>query len=208
MQPTAIHIPGKYRTIVTKLSNLILDTLIEVPTISTEYNNILFIEVRNSNIPLHFYFGLQTRYGETYVTGDAYNPTEPTSKQIPYIEITIQTDNRKQDRSLIAMKLRNSIRHELEHLTQSGLNTLPGKYLPDDQQLREQATRKDYLLLKKEVPAMLKGLHFQATKERIPFQQILNNYLNDTYLLKREIDEVKSIWIQKAKELNLWKSTT
>jgi hypothetical protein len=208
LQPTAIHIPGKYRTIVTKLSNLILDTLIEVPTISTEYNNILFIEVRNSNIPLHFYFGLQTRYGETYVTGDAYNPTEPTSKQIPYIEITIQTDNRKQDRSLIAMKLRNSIRHELEHLTQSGLNTLPGKYLPDDQQLREQATRKDYLLLKKEVPAMLKGLHFQATKERIPFQQILNNYLNDTYLLKREIEEVKSIWIQKAKELNLWKSTT
>lgn len=208
MQPTAIHIPGKYRTIVTKLSNLILDTLIEVPTISTEYNNILFVEVRNSNIPLHFYFGLQTRYGETYVNGDAYNPTESTSKQIPYIEITIQTDNRKQDRSLIAMKLRNSIRHELEHLTQSGLNTLPGKYLPDDQTARSLASRKDYLLLEKEVPAMLKGLHFQATKERKPFNEIVNEYLNDTYLLKKEIDEVKSIWIQKSKELNLWKNMT
>ena len=208
MQPTAIHIPGKYRTIVTKLSNLILDTLIEIPTISTEYNNILFVEVRNSNIPLHFYFGLQTRYGQTYVTGDAYNPTESTSKQIPYIEITIQTDNRKQDRSLISMKLRNSIRHELEHLTQSGLNTLPGKYLPDDQEARLLASRNDYLLLEKEVPAMLKGLHFQATKERKPFDEIINEYLNDTYLLKREIDEVKSIWMQKAKELNLWKSTT
>ena len=206
MQPTTIHIPGKYRTIVTKLSNLILDTLIEVPTISTEYKNILFVEVKNSSIPLQFYFGLQTRYGETYVNGDAYNPTEASSKQIPYIEITIQTDNRKQDRSLIAMKLRNSIRHELEHLTQSGLNTLPGKYLPDDQHLREQATRKDYLLLEKEIPAMLKGLHFQATKEHIPFSQILNDYLNDTYLLKKEIEEVKSIWIQKAKELNLWKN--
>ena len=173
-----------------------------------EYKNILFIEIMNSSIPIHFYFGLQTRYGETYVTGDAYNPTEPTSKQIPYIEITIQTDNRKQDRSLIAMKLRNSIRHEIEHLTQSGLNTLPGKYLPDDQQLREEATRKDYLLLEKEVPAMLKGLYFQATKERIPFEQIVNDYLNDTYLLKKEIEEVKSIWIQKAKELNLWKNMT
>ena len=106
------------------------------------------------------------------------------------------------------MKLRNSIRHELEHLTQSGLNTLPGKYLPDDQTARSLASRKDYLLLEKEVPAMLKGLHFQATKERIPFEQILNDYLNDTYLLKKEIEEVKSIWIQKAKELNLWKSTT
>ena len=106
------------------------------------------------------------------------------------------------------MKLRNSIRHELEHLTQSGLNTLSGKYLPDDQKARSLASRKDYLLLEKEVPAMLKGLHFQATKERIPFEQILNDYLNDTYLLKREIKEVKLIWIQKAKELNLWKSTT
>jgi len=208
MSHSKLYIPGKYRTIVTKLSNLILDALIEVPTISTEYKNILFIEIINSSIPIHFYFGLQTRYGETYVTGDAYNPTESTSKQIPYIEITIQTDNRKQDRSLIAMKLRNSIRHELEHLTQSGLNTLPGKYLPDDQKARSLASRKDYLLLEKEVPAMLKGLHFQATKERIPFEQILTDYLNDTYLLKREIKEVKLIWIQKAKELNLWKSTT
>ena len=208
MQPTAIHIPGKYRTIVTKLSNLILDTLIEVPTISTEYNNILFVEVQNSSIPLHFYFGLQTRYGQTYVNGDAYNPTESTSKQIPYIEITIQTDNRKQDRSLIAMKLRNSIRHELEHLTQSGLNTLPGKYLPDDQEARLLASRKDYLLLKKEVPAMLKGLYFQATKERKPFDQMVDEYLNDTYLLKKEIEQIKSVWIQKSKELNLWKNMT
>lgn len=208
MQPTAIHIPGKYRTIVTKLSNLILDTLIEVPTISTEYNNILFVEVQNSSIPLHFYFGLQTRYGQTYVNGDAYNPTESTSKQIPYIEITIQTDNRKQDRSLIAMKLRNSIRHELEHLTQSGLNTLPGKYLPDDQEARLLASRKDYLLLKKEVPAMLKGLYFQATKERKPFDQMVDEYLNDTYLLKKEIEQIKSVWINKAKELNLWKNMT
>ena len=199
MQPTAIHIPGKYRTIVTKLSNLILDTLIEVPTISTEYNNILFIEVRNSNIPLHFYFGLQTRYGQTYVTGDAYNPTESTSKQIPYIEITIQTDNKKQDRSLIAMKLRNSIRHELEHLTQSGLNTLPGKYLPDDQEARLLASRKDYLLLKKEVPAMLKGLHFQATKERKPFDEIVNEYLNDTYLLKERLMKLNQFGYKKLR---------
>ncbi len=205
MQPTTIHIPGKYRTIVTKLSNLILDTLIEVPTISTEYKNILFVEIKNSSIPLQFYFGLQTRYGETYVNGDAYNPTEPSSKQIPYIEITVQTDNKKESRSLIAMKIRNSIRHEIEHLTQSGLNTLPGKYLPDDQIQRKQATRKDYLLLDKEIPAMLKGLYFQATKERVPFNQLLDEYLDETYLLKREIDQVKSIWINKAKELNLWK---
>ena len=159
-------------------------------------------------MPLHFYFGLQTKHGELYVNGDAYNPTEASSKQIPYIELTIQTQNKKESRSLIAMKIRNSIRHEIEHLTQSGLNTLPGKYLPDDQTQRTQATRKDYLLLDKEIPAMLKGLYFQATKQRIPFNQLLDEYLDETYILEREIDQVKTIRINKAKELNLWKNMT
>ena len=205
MDHKVINIKGKYRTIVTQLSNLVLDTLIEIPTITSEYKNILFVEVLNLDVPLHFYFGLQTKHGELYLNGDAYNPTEASSKQIPYIELTIQTQNKKESRSLIAMKIRNSIRHEIEHLTQSGLNTLPGKYLPDDQHLRDGATRKDYLLLEKEIPAMLKGLHFQATKEKKSFNDIINEYLNDTYLLKREIDQVKTIWINKAKELNLWK---
>ena len=205
MDHKVINIKGKYRTIVTQLSNLVLDTLIEIPTITSEYKNILFVEVLNLDVPLHFYFGLQTKYGELYVNGDAYNPTEASSKQIPYIELTIQTQNKKESRSLIAMKIRNSIRHEIEHLTQSGLNTLPGKYLPDDQTQRTQATRKDYLLLDKEIPAMLKGLYFQATKQRVPFNQLLDEYLDETYLLEREIDQVKTIWINKAKELNLWK---
>ena len=205
MDHKVINIKGKYRTIVTQLSNLVLDTLIEIPTITSKYKNILFVEVLNLDVPLHFYFGLQTKHGELYVNGDAYNPTEASSKQIPYIELTIQTQNKKESRSLIAMKIRNSIRHEIEHLTQSGLNTLPGKYLPDDQTQRTQATRKDYLLLDKEIPAMLKGLYFQATKQRIPFNQLLDEYLDETYLLKREIDQVKTIWINKAKELNLWK---
>ena len=205
MDHKVINIKGKYRTIVTQLSNLVLDTLIEIPTITSEYKNILFVEVLNLDVPLHFYFGLQTKHGELYVNGDAYNPTEASSKQIPYIELTIQTQNKKESRSLIAMKIRNSIRHEIEHLTQSGLNTLPGKYLPDDQTQRTQATRKDYLLLDKEIPAMLKGLYFQATKQRVPFNQLLDEYLDETYLLEREIDQVKTIWINKAKELNLWK---
>ena len=208
MDHKVINIKGKYRTIVTQLSNLVLDTLIEIPTITSEYKNILFVEVLNLDVPLHFYFGLQTKYGELYVNGDAYNPTEASSKQIPYIELTIQTQNKKECRSLIAMKIRNSIRHEIEHLTQSGLNTLPGKYLPDDQTQRTQATQKDYLLLDKEIPAMLKGLYFQATKQRVPFNQLLDEYLDETYLLEREIDQVKTIWINKAKELNLWKNMT
>ena len=205
MDHKVINIKGKYRTIVTQLSNLVLDTLIEIPTITSKYKNILFVEVLNLDVRLHFYFGLQTKHGELYVNGDAYNPTEASSKQIPYIELTIQTQNKKESRSLIAMKIRNSIRHEIEHLTQSGLNTLPGKYLPDDQTQRNQATRKDYLLLDKEIPAMLKGLYFQATKQRVPFNQLLDEYLDETYLLEREIDQVKTIWINKAKELNLWK---
>jgi len=199
-----IKISGKYRNLVTKLSKLFLDNIISQSTFSKQYDVILFKEIINEDIPLHFYVGLQTKYSkELYVTGDAYNPTEEFSDQIPYIEISIATNNNKEHRSEIAMKLRNALRHEIEHLTQSGLNTLPGKYLPDDQLKRALSNSKEYLLLEKEVPAMLKGLHFRAAKERRLFLDVIEEYFQSSFLDESEINEVKSKWQRVAKKLNL-----
>ena len=50
---------------------------------------------------------------------------------------------------------------------------------------------------------MLHGLHTQAKKERKPFLDKLYEYLDGTYLLESDIDSIRSIWINKAKELNL-----
>ena len=199
-----IEISGKYRNLVTQLTRLLLAHIKVSKHKRLSYEVISFKEIINKDIPLHFYLGLQTKYtNNLYVTGDAYNPTESISKQIPYIEISIGTNGNIQHLNYISVRLANTLRHEIEHITQSGLNTLPGKYLPDDQLLRETATTEEYHLLDKEIPAMLHGLHTQAKKERKPFLEKVNEYLDDTYLLESDIELIKSIWISKAKELNL-----
>jgi len=199
-----IEISGKYRNLVTQLSRLILRQIKVSKHKRLSYEVIMFKEIVNRDIPLHFYLGLQTLYtNNLYVIGDAYNPTEPVSDQIPYIEVSIGTNGEKKHLSHIALRLSNTLRHEIEHITQSGLNTLPGKYLPDDQLLRETATTTQYHLLDKEIPAMLHGLHTQAKKERKPFLDKVHEYLDETYLLESDMESIRSIWINKAKELNL-----
>ena len=199
-----IEISGKYRNLVTQISRLILRQIKVSKHKRLSYDVVLFKEIINRNIPLQFYLGLQTKYSNNlYITGDSYNPTEPTSTQIPYIEISIETNASKNHLSRIGLRLANTLRHEIEHITQSGLNTLPGKYLPDDQLLRETATTTQYHLLDKEIPAMLHGLHTQAKKERKPFLDKMYEYLDETYLLESDVDLIKYKWISKAKELNL-----
>ena len=199
-----IKISGKYRNLVTKLSKLFLNNIISQSTFNKQYDVILFKEIINEDIPLHFYVGLQTMYSDNlHVTGDAYNPTEEVSKQIPYIEVSIGTNGSKLHRSKIALRLRNTFRHEIEHITQSGLNTLPGKYLPDDQLERSLSNTKEYLLLDKEVPAMLQGLYFRAVKERRLFLHVIEEYFQSSFLNESEIIEVKNKWQLIAKKLNL-----
>ena len=201
-----IKISGKYRNLVTQMSRLILEQIKVSKHKRLSYEVIMFKEIVNKDIPLHFYLGLQTLYSTNlYVTGDAYNPTESVSDQIPYIEVSIGTTGEKKHLSRIAVRLSNTLRHEIEHITQSGLNTLPGKYLPDDQKLRETVSEKEYLLLDKEIPAAVRGIHSESLKSKKSFIHVLYDYLDRTYLLKKDIDEVASIYLDKAKELNLWK---
>ena len=105
------------------------------------------------------------------------------------------------------MLLANLLRHEIEHLTQSGYNTLPGKYLPDDQHLRRNASTVEYLTLDKEVPAAVQGISLQAKKEKRNFYDVLVEYLSRSYLLESDARHVTKKYILKAEELNLWKLT-
>ena len=61
------------------------------------------------------------------------------------------------------------------------------------------------MLLDKEIPAAVRGIHSESLKSKKSFIHVLYNYLDRTYLLKKDIDEVASIYLDKAKELNLWK---
>jgi nicotinic acid mononucleotide adenylyltransferase/predicted nucleotidyltransferase len=115
--------------------------------------------------------------------------------------------------STISMDLKDIVRHEIEHLTQSGYNVIASKELPDDQTLRYYIQNlkilpySNYYLLDKEIPAMLQGMYFKAKKMKKPFKDILNGYLdifvNNETISKEDKSDILHRWRVAARELNL-----
>ena len=117
----------------------------------------------------------------------------------------------------ISFDIKDVIRHELEHLTQGGLNLKggawdedpklrrPSKQMADDQLIRDlidadMLPKSQYYKLEKEVDAMLQGLYFKAKKTKRPFKNVINDYL-DIFVKQKSIS-------QKDKEniLDIWRS--
>ena len=117
----------------------------EVPNIEdpAKFDNIYFEEVENTDIPVEFYLELKVQWVEglndLFVGGDAYNNTQRHSNEMPLIEIRFQLDPAEYPKVLseVAMDLRDTLRHEIEHVTQSGWNTIDSKYIPSDQAVRK-----------------------------------------------------------------------
>lgn len=152
-------------------------------------HHIYFEEVENTDIPVEFYLQFKVQWIEgldDLVTGgDAYNESKRNSGEMPLIEIRFQIDPAEYPKVLseIAMNLRDTLRHEIEHLTQSGWNTIDGKYIASDQNLRTRIEAGNlpaarYFTLPKETPAMIHGLYTKAKKSKQPFQQVVDNYLS------------------------------
>ena len=112
----------------------------------------------------------------------------------------------------ISFDIKDVVRHELEHLTQEGENLKSGKFMKDDQILRnlidmELLSKAEYFKLEKEVDAMLQGMYFKAKKSKTPFEKVLNDYLDifvdQKSISKEEKDDVLNIWRSRRKSLSL-----
>jgi hypothetical protein len=108
----------------------------------------------------------------------------------------------------ISFDIKDVVRHELEHLTQDGLNVVPGKQMGDDELLRQMIDmdllpKADYFKLAKEVDAMLQGLYFKAKKSKQPFGDVINDYLDKVGLDDSEKESVLKIWRNRRKALSL-----
>jgi hypothetical protein len=184
-----------------------------VPSIDNddEFQHVYFEEVENTQIPLDFYLQLKVQWVEGLndfrYGGDAYNETKRQSDDMPLIEVRFEIDPADYPKILneIAMQLRDVLRHEIEHTTQSGWNTIDSKYIPSDQAMRKkinsgQLPPARYFTLPKETPAMIQGLYFKAKKSKQPFAQVVDTYL--------------SIWVgngtiseeEKQNIINTWKT--
>ena len=124
----------------------------------------------------------------------------------------------------VSFDIKDVVRHELEHLTQDGLNVKggvvsddpklarPSKQMADDQLFRDMIDmdllpKADYFKLEKEVDAMLQGLYFKAKKSRRPFKDVINDYLNifidQETITQEEKEEILNIWRSRLKALSL-----
>lgn len=170
---------------------------------------VYFEEVENATIPVEFYLQLKIQWIEGFddlrYGGDAFNDAKRDSDEPPLIEVRMQIDPAEYPKVLseIAMNLRDTMRHEIEHVTQSGWNTIDSKYIPSDQRLRDRIEAGKlpparYFTLPKEIPAMLQGLYFKAKKSKQPFKTVVDEYLsmwvsNDT-ISAQEKENILNIW--------------
>ena len=171
---------------------------------------IYFEEVENQSIPLDFYLQLKVQWIKDFNDfrkgGDAFNDTKLDSDQVPLVEIRLEMDASEYPDilSTVAMELRDTLRHEIEHLTQSGWNVKPGKYIKSDQSMRRKIESGDlpayrYFILPKEVDANIQGLYYQAKKQKTPLRNVMNDYLD---LFVPDVITVK----EKEMVLNVWRS--
>lgn len=101
----------------------------------------------------------------------------------------------------ISMTLKDIVRHEIEHLTHNigGPMSNPNKGMEDDSEKRDwikarKSRRNQYFHLAKEIDANLQGLLFRAKKERKPFKEVVNTYLDSQELGPRQKQKILRLW--------------
>ena len=109
----------------------------------------------------------------------------------------------------ISFNLKDVVRHEIEHLTHGeGFLQKPGKYMGNDEFLRQMIDSKllskaEYFKLEKEIDANLQGMYFRAKKERRPFKDVIDTYLNTQNITSEEKEEILDLWRKRRKALSL-----
>jgi phosphopantetheine adenylyltransferase len=169
----------------------------------------------------------QSRFEKMYENGDVYieldanisfvdglkklNIDGGVDEETDYLQIRFEIDpNLLPDFwSEISFNLKDVIRHEIEHLTHGdSLSLKPSKYIEDDQFIRnminmELLPKSQYFKLEKEIDANLQGMYLRAKKEKSPFRDIINSYLDSQPISSEEKEEILNIWRTRLPSLNL-----
>jgi hypothetical protein len=174
-----------------------------------KYKECYFEEISNQTIPLEFYVTLKIQWhqgqGAMITDGGAFNDTSKSADQPPLIELLFELDPEQYPKLLseVAMQLRDLLRHEIEHLTQSGWNINMGKWKRADLARRYkissgQLPAAKYYVLPKEIPAMIQGLYMRAKKSKQPFKDVVDANLqqgvDNGVITTDEKEQIKTVW--------------
>jgi hypothetical protein len=108
----------------------------------------------------------------------------------------------------VSFDIKDVIRHEIEHLTQDGENEKQGKYIPDDQVLRDlidagMLDKDEYYKLPKEVDAMIQGMYYKAKKSKTPFSKVVDDYFDKAKVTPEERPKIKALWNKRIPALGI-----
>ena len=110
----------------------------------------------------------------------------------------------------ISMNLKDVVRHEIEHITQSGASKTKKEDFDEDFDMTIRALVKadinpqaEYFKLPKEVDANLQGMYFRAKKEKRPFGDVINTYLDAQDITPEEKEKILNLWRSRRKALSL-----
>jgi isopentenyl diphosphate isomerase/L-lactate dehydrogenase-like FMN-dependent dehydrogenase len=130
----------------------------------------------------------------------------------------------------ISAQISDVLRHEIEHLTQSGGNDkgktfgkdamFGGEFGTDDEMRFRQKIQKGviknglkYLTLPSEIDANIQGLYLTAKKQKRPFVDVVDQYLfqftdqfnekGEPYLTKQDVEDVKKVWALRLPALGI-----
>jgi len=203
---------GAYDSLVTQLTNATIKKWVadskKKPLPKKSFVDIDIDDVDGKGREIEFNYVGQVEFDKNvdgYEVDGTSNSGEEEDK-FPFIAtlFKINPEVLPQAWSKISADVSDVIRHEIEHLTQTGDNLRTGKYMDDDIQLRDLINKakilpqSDYYKLEKEVDAMLQGLYLKAKKTRKPFKDVIKNYLDIAPGLEAKED--------KEIILNLWRS--
>lgn len=135
--------------------------------------------------------------------------------QTPYIiiDFAINPDWIPGEWSEVYFHLADVMRHEMEHITQDGIDTgnyRAGKPNEDDSELRAYIKmgllpKSQYLMLPKEVDANLQGLRYEAKKRKEPMIDAVTRYLDTQeqggVINGTERETVLDLWRRRAKKI-------
>ena len=150
--------------------------------------------------------------GEYEVDGGANAGFDTKGEEVtPLLSVQFKIP-KNPDWQKISFDIKDVVRHELEHLTQDGGNEKSGKYMKDDQLVRDlidadMLSKSQYFKLEKEVDAMLQGLYFKAKKSKRPFGDVIDDYLNifldQETISPQEKEDILNTWRSRRKALSL-----
>lgn len=198
---------GKYDKLTGEVVDDILNIVKKVKN-SKEQEEYLFYDK-----PLDFFLSVKIRMGEIknssfkYDAGQFYDEEADMS----YIVVDLVIDSAKKFKfyNKLNAVLQDLVRHEIEHLTQYGVNQKLGKPL-GNRKLRERYSKRGreeykYYIMDDEIPAMVNGLYRKAKHLKVPLVDLFNDNLDELEklrIIRKKINrnEILDKWIEYTKK--------